>query len=1284
MLGVMKYSKSYLKFHSKQNLRNLYSSLRESWIESRKSKINLYWLEKLESIKRPAARNLINTICHDNVLGYENPTGPAKKGTLLEYVLLEKKKHSDKVLLTRVGEFYEAFGIDAIMLVEHCGLNAMGGKPKAGCPIKNLQATLDGLTRAGLSAVVYEEIIDTDSQRGPKTKLKIKKRALTQVVSPGSPNYIYQMCLRPDDIEFGESRPYLGINYTPQGYSVSEIYLDQKSVIISERLTEEAVEMIMNSYGFSEPVYIQGIDMSSSSSRFLRNTNAVNSIHRLTDYPPHLFHSQVLNTVAKDMEIAPNDFRIVQRDCSDTGRPRPLYTSTALQIGLLPNENVPDLVSYLLPPRHYAHSARFFKRWLLSPPPYHLADSMRALCGHLRSLEVAMPEVPVPSIGKVVSLLAANQCNVPLFRDVRATLEVLVTMLDNNNIDNNNSNNNSNNPYACLTGALLELTSHESGLPTTKDVIYDKAKQMVQLIDSVVYCRVHSNDYYEDQNQYYSSINVVKDDVNDNNDTNYKIFKADANVSEDQHVEQAISRDMNGIIPNSFFDNNELDFRCCVQRHCPSLDPEGRVNDAFEAVEEAARTLIEAVIGDYPADADIIHDSLNNVLSLKNKPKEEGDKESGRYIAQLDRNRKPMGRRYTTDAVLKCTSIYVSACDTARQEVEQLLQALSEAVYADVATVVQAAHWSVILQAANAHTVAALQRGWVLPVLGPRENQPPEGAFATLADDIIDTSLPISTTPPTATQILFSSSSGSLSPPATTELKATPGSITSTSIQSQQQTQQHQEPMVLDGLMPFWMTPSDGAICNTFTLAGIFLLTAPNMSGKSTIMRSTLVAALLANAGLLVPCRRYAHIPRFDTFFLRTASYDVPAEGKSAFGLEMDDMRVVLRDANRRSLVMIDELGKGTSSRDGSSLAGALLEHLDKSGVNGIFATHLHELFQLPLAVDRVTRKRMGIAFDSNDSNSNNNNSSSTSTSSNEVKPRWTFTLEDGMCTDSMASHTARSYGLPSQLIDRAEELADHFDKIFTPTNNINHDNNGNDNNASDNSESRLDYVPPVVSAGKKPVSTRNQDVQAPVTTPLYADSSSSSSSSSGDRQINSKSSSTTLSTTSTTTERDYYLGGTVQKCSVGVLQTTMRRITGTRKLPVVVQLSDYNVNANFNVNVNAEIDTITDESYENHVIYAPPASLEGRACVYVLILHGDNNGDRVYVGETESIRQRLHQHRSGSFGKDYSRITALIASSPNKSSARGTETLLISTLKAEGYHVDGGGSDGSHRLFGT
>ncbi|CAN0336736.1 unnamed protein product, partial [Hapterophycus canaliculatus] len=99
----------------------------------------------------------------------------------------------------------------------------------------------------------------------------------------------------------------------------------------------------------------------------------------------------------------------------------------------------------------------------------------------------------------------------------------------------------------------------------------------------------------------------------------------------------------------------------------------------------------------------------------------------------------------------------------------------------------------------------------------------------------------------------------------------------------------------------------------------------------------------------------------FDGFFLRTASYDIPAEDKSAFALEMDDVRVMLRDSSGRSLALVDELGKGTSARDGASLAGALLEEMDRVSITGIFATHLHELFDLPLHTETLSYKRMGI-----------------------------------------------------------------------------------------------------------------------------------------------------------------------------------------------------------------------------------------------------------------------------------------------------------------------------------
>jgi len=219
--------------------------------------------------------------------------------------------------------------------------------------------------------------------------------------------------------------------------------------------------------------------------------------------------------------------------------------------------------------------------------------------------------------------------------------------------------------------------------------------------------------------------------------------------------------------------------------------------------------------------------------------------------------------------------------------------------------------------------------------------------------------------------------------------------------------------MIVEGLVTYWMDRA-GCVGNTFDFKGIFLLTAPNMSGKSTLMRSVAVAALLGNCGLYVPCN-HAVIPRYDNIFVRTASYDVPTEDKSAFALEMDDVRVMLRDSSRRSLLMLDEIGKGTSARDGSALSGALIEELDSMQVSAIFATHLHEIFDLGLQTQHVTEKRMGMKLQ--DGIGGNN-------------MQWTYLLEDGRCTDSMALATARRFHIPANIIKRAEELGHEFDQI--------------------------------------------------------------------------------------------------------------------------------------------------------------------------------------------------------------------------------------------------------------
>jgi DNA mismatch repair protein MutS len=143
--------------------------------------------------------------------------------------------------------------------------------------------------------------------------------------------------------------------------------------------------------------------------------------------------------------------------------------------------------------------------------------------------------------------------------------------------------------------------------------------------------------------------------------------------------------------------------------------------------------------------------------------------------------------------------------------------------------------------------------------------------------------------------------------------------------------------------------------------AQVLIITGPNMAGKSTVMRQVALIALLAQAGSFVPAQR-ARIGAVDRIFTRVGAADNLARGQSTFMVEMTETAYILHHATAKSLVVLDEIGRGTSTFDGLSIAWAVAETLhDRVGARTLFATHYHELQDLAREKPRVVNCSIAV-----------------------------------------------------------------------------------------------------------------------------------------------------------------------------------------------------------------------------------------------------------------------------------------------------------------------------------
>ena len=767
--------------------------------EGQTSEVDSYWKEPLRSLAKPSARNLVQQLHPHCPMGYDpnatpvshlsssNNTTTKKETPLLSFIRTEKRKHfSDTILLVRVGDFYESHGIDAIMLVEHAGLNPMANKARAGCPKGNIQATLDALVGSGFRVAVYEEAEegetfleeddkDTGSSAATKGK-KLKERYLSQVVSSANPTYMHNMVLNDNDgsalddssasDDSGIGRSYVGVIETPRaGYTLVEISAEERTAVVSERLTAEALSCRLLAYPPADPLFYVPLEGSSRRTDRLPflpwrqnqqssvTTSPVSRV-RVKTIPPEVAVDEpglsdlerakqtitlaflrleddsftksfktVNGTHPKRRErrrVTHEDFVLITPSSgndSDSKKtnPNPLHLETATQLGLMKDPSIPSLVASLLPESAPSSCRRFLRRWLLVRPPPDVADSMAILVRALKEEDRSLQNA-APLTSKVIPMIRAGQASASVYRNILYTLDSSIQLLDQSG---------SGDGYTDIIPSLLRILNHDTG---------------IDVIDSAT---------------LRESFVVAKELIEEVVDTHDK---------EDNQDEISFFGDL---IPYPFMERNEGTWRGRVKKSA--------LKDAHLNVSGSSKNLAEAVAADFwgfdsvqyessgTAKSPILQDIFNNIIAIKHKP---AWARGNDYYRPRDRNGKVLANRYTTERVENALSGYIDACENAKQEVVKALRRLSSNLVDNehLSTILQASHLNLITSTAVNHAVCSNRKGWNI---------------GTIVDQ-------------------YDENGGSA------------GSF--------------------NGLWPYWMSKSDSTR-NTFDMNGMFLLTAPNMSG---------------------------------------------------------------------------------------------------------------------------------------------------------------------------------------------------------------------------------------------------------------------------------------------------------------------------------------------------------------------------------------------------------------------------------------------------------------------
>jgi hypothetical protein len=260
--------------------------------------------------------------------------------------------------------------------------------------------------------------------------------------------------------------------------------------LIRDKLPLEALQTIISTSGCLEPLYISRSLKGTLSTELGVSEEILDTADSTTGGSRWSFHQQVLQRVGRSVGVDIADFREINHTSKSLEvnkgilQPQPLYLSTAKEIGVLSNPNVPSLVPCLLPPSCTSSSAKFLQKLLVSPPPHHISQHFRSILQILSGPDhFPLPKMTTVGIGKIVSLLSASRCNAASFREMAQNMSGVLTLLSPSSALGK-----------LLSIDLLQLVAFESGVSTIvpSDFI-SRLSGLISIISQAITSQVNSS-----------------------------------------------------------------------------------------------------------------------------------------------------------------------------------------------------------------------------------------------------------------------------------------------------------------------------------------------------------------------------------------------------------------------------------------------------------------------------------------------------------------------------------------------------------------------------------------------------------------------------------------------------------------------------------------------------------------------------------------------------------------------------------------------------------------------